>query len=283
MQQYVEKILHNDNENVDPSEFLYDICKKDSPDNRSLPPGETASQSSPSGGVALLSGDTYIHNEIEMTDDSKQDANETEQSLNLSNNDNSMDFGEEMNIVSEFGVEKPDDSAVEIESLSACHNNANPTVCPQGFSFPNIDLINSYFNPSQIDSQLAQMSQTDNFEFKDITNLKNLLIFGHLLYQAGTYLLSEGMITSHLYDKMMQIFGLIVVKDVDNSPLKHLTSNDSRLDLARCMNSAILEYLNKAPFSNIDVLMSQITMCYQKIVDRKVKYAAFLDISDICN
>ncbi|MES1905209.1 MAG: hypothetical protein MHPSP_001876, partial [Paramarteilia canceri] len=225
IQQYVEKVIKNDDDIVSPSEFLHQIrqvmCEKKKSmqvKNRKLTlTSEKKFEKDFESGNCQEYG-TALDANIDSLDQSNS-------FLNFDSN-LSMDSEELNTFKSVFMPENEDEP--ELPSKA------------EDLIFPNISFIEDYFENESIVGEGNNNEVSKNIETKALENMQCLLVFGHLLYQSGTYLLSEKIIDMKLYQDMMEVFSLMILKDIENSSMAHLLDPERRDILAIDLNASIL-------------------------------------------
>lgn len=232
VQQFIEKILKNDDDVVDPSLFLYKVMD-------------------------------FVYEKKEGSDVSGHFEGENLQIEKIHNGDAALNVSLDKS-TEPMEINDDNDSSYS-ESL------VKPLV------FPNISHITGAIMSATSTSGILQQPDPVSLE-----SMKDALIFGHLLYQAGVFLYKESIISSLDYHLMMEVFGLILVEDFHSSAISHLISPTRRNHLAERVNSALLLQMGYPGVSNIDAIKSQTEQCYNVMAEFQIPITGILDISKIC-
>lgn len=240
-QQFVEKVLKNDSDMVSPADFLYNATEINS----------AAKQQ-----------------EAQQKDDpTSTDKQQSGPSLKLTlNRDTTEDDDVQMYDIFE---------APQNDQFGSPSDGHAPATKP--LIFPNMPFLNNL--PPAGALQSNDLLQPVNEE--NLNNMREVLVFGHLLYQAGVYLYGQNLISASHYHNMMEVFSLIVVDDINSSSVDHLISQTRRDLLAEQVNSAILHDMGYPWLSNIDSVRNQIEQCYSAIVEMQFPISGLLDIAEI--
>ena len=251
MQQYVEKIRKNDSSKVEPEDFLCHInesypyanqAKRDKRNSKSNNGDKKTGEFSDNGsGGNIDNFCQQLNSELGLISSPQQNIGEDfsnpslyNETQNTENEDNLFD---NRNIAN-------DGDKMEICDDTNDADNEDPEYPDQtnNLSFPNIDFINSFIAPQSPETSLLQRNQ--NISAEGLEDLKELLVFGHLLYQSGTYLWNQKLIAGNVYNKMMDVFSLIILENPEDSNVGHLLQESQRNDLSSRINSAILGNYN---------------------------------------
>jgi len=287
IQQFIEKIRKNDSSKVEPEDFLCHInesypyanqAKRDKRNSKSNNGDKKLGEFSDNGsGGNIDNFCQHLNSELGLISSPQQNIGEDfsnpslyNETQNTENEDNLFDNGNVAN----------DGDKMEICDDTNDADNEDPEYPEQtdNLNFPNTNFINSFIAPEAPQTPLLQINQNRSAE--GLEDFKELLVFGHLLIQSGTYLLNQKLISEHVYKKMMDVFKLIILENPEDSHVGHLLQESERNNLSSRINSAILEHLEQMGESNIDRIYAQVSQCYQKMIRDKIIHTGLVDAAD---